>query len=227
MKNQLTSGGSRSTSGQFLSHPVEKINFRFRFKHFSIFRPKFHQLFAKIMRWSFRNLEKQLTSGKKQLKSGQKTADFRFRSKHLLRFTSIPEIGHPVEIYKNYSHLPGFTSTLQPKSASPGGAGVTSGKNQLISGQKSADFRFRPRISIDHYIAFVLAFFGTSGKKQLTSGQKSADFRFRSNHLLRFTSIPEIGHPVEIHKNYSHLPGLTSTLQPKYASARWRHRHFR
>ena len=107
LKNQLT-------SSEFLSHPVEKIVF----KHFSIFRPNFHQLFAKIMRWSFRYLEKKVTSGKKQLTSGQKSADFRFRSKHLLRFTSIPEIGHPVEIYKSYSHLQGFTSTLQPKSAS-------------------------------------------------------------------------------------------------------------
>merc|ERR1712051_238337 len=69
----------------------------------------------------------------------------------------------PVEIYKNYSHLPGFTSTLQPKSASPGGAGVTSGRNQLISGQKSADLRFRPRISIDHYIAFFWHFLAILG----------------------------------------------------------------
>ena len=35
-----------------------EINFRFRFTHFSLFRPHFHQLFAKIMRWSLRNLEK-------------------------------------------------------------------------------------------------------------------------------------------------------------------------
>ena len=41
LKNQLT-------SGVFLSHPVRKINFRFRFKHSSIFRPHFHQLFATI-----------------------------------------------------------------------------------------------------------------------------------------------------------------------------------
>ena len=41
LKNQLT-------SGEFLSHPVEKINFRFRLKHFSNFRPHFHQLFATI-----------------------------------------------------------------------------------------------------------------------------------------------------------------------------------
>ena len=74
LKNQLT-------SGEFLSHPVEKIIF----KHFSIFRPNFHQLFAKIMKWSFRNLEKQLTSGKNQLTSGQKSADIRFRFNHLTK----------------------------------------------------------------------------------------------------------------------------------------------
>ena len=74
LKNQLT-------SGEFLSHPVEKIIF----KHFSIFRPNFHQLFAKIMKWSFRNLEKQLTSGKNQLTFGQKSADIRFRFNHLTR----------------------------------------------------------------------------------------------------------------------------------------------
>ena len=99
LKNQLT-------SGEFLSHPVEKIIF----KHFSIFRPNFHQLFAKIMRWSFRNLEKQLTSGKNQLTSGQKSADIRFRFNHLLRFISfyprnqsiIEEIQELEPFYKHY-----------------------------------------------------------------------------------------------------------------------------
>ena len=95
LKNQLT-------SGEFLSHPVEKIIF----KHFSIFRPNFHQLFAKIMKWSFRNLEKQLTSGKNQLTSGQKSADIRFRFNHLTKvyrlWSIIDEIQELEPFYKHY-----------------------------------------------------------------------------------------------------------------------------
>ena len=64
------------------------------------------------MRWSFRNLEKKVASGKKQLTSGQKSADFRFRSNHLLRFTSILE----AHIRFRYNHLRRFISISEANS---------------------------------------------------------------------------------------------------------------
>ena len=89
---------------------------------------KFYQLFAKIIRCTKKNSRKKPTS----VSYGS----------ILLRFTSIPVKNQlPVEIlgktsqllkkYKNYSHLQAFYS---PYLLPPGGAGVTSAKNQLTSG---------------------------------------------------------------------------------------------
>ena len=64
------------------------------------------------MRWSFRNFEREVASGKKQLTSGQKSADFRFRSNHLLRFTSILE----AHIRFRYNHLRRFISISEANS---------------------------------------------------------------------------------------------------------------
>ena len=59
LKNQLT-------SGEFLSHPVEKINFRFRLKHFFHFQTPFSPTFCHYNAQNMRNLEKKkLTSGEK------------------------------------------------------------------------------------------------------------------------------------------------------------------
>ena len=51
LKNQLT-------SGEFLSHPVEKINFRFRLKHFFHFQTPFSPTFCHYNAQNMRNLEK-------------------------------------------------------------------------------------------------------------------------------------------------------------------------
>ena len=59
LKNQLT-------SGEFLSHPVEKINFRFRLKHFFHFQTPFSPTFCHYNAQNMRNLEKKkLTSREK------------------------------------------------------------------------------------------------------------------------------------------------------------------
>ena len=71
------------------------------------------------MRWSLRNLEKQLTSGEKSAYFLSKI-NFRFRFEHLLRFIS-QETSQIVQKRKNYSHLPRFTSIPAPISASARG----------------------------------------------------------------------------------------------------------
>ena len=63
LKNQLT-------SGEFLSHPVEKINFRFRLKHFFHFQTPFSPTFCHYNAQNMTNLEKKILLPKKiQLKS--------------------------------------------------------------------------------------------------------------------------------------------------------------